>query len=165
MTAFSSPALAEIRARRATMARPLVYTGARDWFVVPKGFSTDFASVPSFCTWLIPVLGLWTLAAVVHDWLYSVQQVSAVDADGILRRICREEGVPTVLCWLIWTGVRLGAVAERDPDRKVWRRTGWWSTAHLVLPITVASAPLVVPICLLCLLGGLGVRLVEGLTR
>jgi len=162
---FDRPAQAEIRTRQATLSRPLVYQGARDQFIVPAGATTDFASVPAVCTWLVPVLGLWTLAAIVHDHLYSTQQVTAIEADGILRRICREQGVPTVTRWLIWTAVRLGAAAEFNPARRKWRRAQWWSTAHQVLPIALAVAPLVVPISLLALLVAGLVHLLEGVIR
>ena len=39
--------------------------------IVPAGFETDFASIPRFARILIPKLGRWNKAAVLHDWLYS----------------------------------------------------------------------------------------------
>ena len=38
--------------------------------VVPVGFETDFASIPRFARLLIPKLGRYNKAAVLHDWLY-----------------------------------------------------------------------------------------------
>lgn len=40
------------------------------WFVVPKGFVTDFASVPEILQGLIPPTGRYGKAAVIHDYLY-----------------------------------------------------------------------------------------------
>ena len=37
--------------------------------IVPRGFQTDFASVPWFFRRIFPQDGQWTLAAVVHDYL------------------------------------------------------------------------------------------------
>ncbi len=47
----------------------LVYVGKHEVFVVPAGFRTDLASVPRVFTWLIPRYGIYTLAAILHDYL------------------------------------------------------------------------------------------------
>lgn len=48
---------------------------------VPRGFTTDFATVPSvFWTWIPPV-GRHGYPAVIHDWLYWEQTVKRRDAD------------------------------------------------------------------------------------
>jgi len=119
----------------------LVYQGARQRFVVPAGFRTDFATVPRVVTWLIPRFGAYTLAAILHDWLVAQgpSVVSARDADGLFRRVMREGGVPVLRRWLMWAGVRWGALA--DPRR----RAGWAASAPGVLAISVLAAPLVVP--------------------
>ena len=39
--------------------------------IVPKGFITDFASVPRILHSIIPSIGRHTKAAVLHDYLYS----------------------------------------------------------------------------------------------
>jgi hypothetical protein len=121
----------------------LVYRGARDTFVVPAGFRTDFASVPRVVVWLIPRFGRYTMAAVLHDWLVTeglaAGAVSSRDADGLFRRVLHEEGVPPVRRWLMWTGVRWGALATPR------RRLGWWRDAPRVLALSVLAAPVVVP--------------------
>ena len=38
---------------------------------VPAGFQTDFASVPKCLQWLLPPVGKYGKAAVLHDYLYS----------------------------------------------------------------------------------------------
>jgi hypothetical protein len=126
-----------------TVVDPLVYRGRRDTFTVPAGFRTDFATVPRVVVWLIPRFGRYTLAAVLHDWLVTeglrTGAVSSRDADGLFRRVMREQGVPPARRWLMWTGVRLGALASP------LRRRGWWRTAPRVLAIAVLAAPVVVP--------------------
>jgi len=44
---------------------------SKDVILVPYGFITDFASVPSFMWWLIPPWGKYGKAAVVHDYVYQ----------------------------------------------------------------------------------------------
>jgi hypothetical protein len=117
----------------------LVYRGKEDTFVVAPGFVTDFASVPRIAVWLIPRFGRYTRAAIVHDWLCQRMPVDPVDVDGIFRRIMREEGVPPVKRWLMWVGVRWGALTNKH------RREGWAKTAPAVIGITLLALPLAVP--------------------
>ena len=122
---------------------PLVYRGSWERFVVPAGFRTDFASVPRPVTWLVPRFGAYTLAAILHDWLCTegirTGAVTARQADGIFRRVMRESGVPVLRRWLMWAGVRWGALTDER------RRSGWLVSAPGVLAVSVLAAPLVVP--------------------
>lgn len=142
---------------------PLVYGGKEQIFVINKGFITDFASVPQFATWLVPKYGVYTLAVILHDYLCSegirTQQVTSPDADGILRRVMREEGVSFPIRWLVWTAVRYGALV--DP----LRRPGSLSTLPLVSLVSIVSLPfLIVP--MLGVLIGLGfLKFAEVLSR
>ena len=71
------------------LVEPLGYTGRDETFVVPAGFTTDFASVPQSLTWLVPRYGRYTKAAILHDYLWGLcreGRFSWADADGILRR-------------------------------------------------------------------------------
>ena len=130
-----------------TVVEPLAYRGKRDLFVVPAGFRTDFATVPRVVVWLVPRFGRYTAAAILHDWLVTVAVVSgavtAREADGLFRRVMREEGVPVVRRWLMWVGVRWGALG--DPVRG----RGWWRSAPAVLAISLLAAPVVTPPALL----------------
>ncbi|SDD15280.1 Protein of unknown function [Geodermatophilus telluris] len=146
-----------------TLVEPLSYVGRSDRFVVPSGFRTDLASVPRPVLWLVPESGRYTLAAVLHDWLCTVGIATGVvtsrQADGVFRRVMREGGVPVLLRWLMWAGVRWGALT--DPER----RPGWWASAPGVLAISVLAAPLVLPSVLLLpglLLYAVAERLVSG---
>src|SRR4051794_8316097 len=85
----------------------------------------------------------YTLAAILHDWLVTEGirkgAVSARQGDGIFRRVMRESGVPVLRRWLMWAGVRWGALADER------RRPGWLVSAPGVLAISVLAAPLVLP--------------------
>ena len=59
----------------------------------------------------------------------------------------REAGVPVLRRWLMWTGVRWGALT--DPAR----RPGWLVSAPGVLAISALAAPLVLPPAVLILPG------------
>lgn len=163
---------ADIDCATAGLVQPLVYKGRDQIFTVPSGFVTDFASVPRSLTWLIPTMGTYTRAAIVHDflcvelaevhrrgrgWAGWRQSPSARDVDGVFRRIMREERVPLVRRWLIWAGVRWGALANPA------RRAGWWRDAPAVLGISVLAAPVVVPAGLLVALALLIDRAVEAI--
>ncbi len=132
-----------------SVVEPLVYHGRDQTFVVRRGFVTDFATVPRAVVWLIPRFGRYTLPAILHDWLVTEgldqRLVTSRDADGIFRRAMRELCVPVVRRWLMWTGVRWGALVNPR------RRRGWILGAPAVLAITVLAAPVVVPPGLLIL--------------
>lgn len=52
---------------------------------VPKGFVTDLASVPSLFWFLAPRDGDYAIAAVIHDYLYWIQDRTREDADLVLN--------------------------------------------------------------------------------
>lgn len=114
---------------------PLAYEGTTDRWIVPAGFLTDYASVPRFLQSFVQATGTWTLAAILHDW-FCVRlalgdcPISPVDADGIFRRVLREEGVDPLRRWSMWAAVRWAALFNPR------RRPGWLKTAPLVLLIT-----------------------------
>ena len=94
---------------------PLIYRSdvADDTFVVPKGFVTDFASVPR-----IPLVFDWlgdrgNLAATLHDRLYSKpHMVRRAMADRILLEALIVQGVPRLAALAIWLGVRIGGASH-----------------------------------------------------
>src|SRR5438045_305382 len=90
-----------------SLLRPVIYEGRDQTFEVPVGFVTDFASVPAAFTWLVPRYGVYTKAAVLHDFLCDGALVSRADADGIFRRSMRELEVSLLRRWVMWSAVRL----------------------------------------------------------
>ena len=57
--------------------------GSGDVITVPKGYVTDFASVPRALWAIEPPLGDAGKAAVLHDWLYETGERSRAEADRI----------------------------------------------------------------------------------
>ena len=49
--------------------------------VVPRGFVTDFASIPRAFWSLFPPIGSYGLPAIMHDWLYWTQSLDRKTSD------------------------------------------------------------------------------------
>lgn len=95
---------------------------------IPVGFITDFASIPKILWNILPPVGSYGKAAVVHDWLYRrrtvvfdclvcetghpLRSVSRREADYRFREAMQVLGTDWLTRWVIWAGVRLG---------------GWWA--------------------------------------
>lgn len=119
------------------------YVGERDEFIVPEGYITDFATVPRIAVWLIPRFGLYTPAAILHDFLLTncleSGRISSPDADGLFRRAMKDLGVPPLRRWAMWCGVRWGALFNAK------RREDWMEDAPAVLFITAVLFWLTIP--------------------
>jgi Protein of unknown function (DUF1353) len=74
--------------------------------VVPTGFVTDFASTPRALWSVIPPIGRYQLAAVVHDFLYWDQGCTREQADAIFRVAMAESNVKPYERDLMWQAVR-----------------------------------------------------------
>ena len=134
--------------RYATIGATTYVGGRGDIITIPSDFETDLASVPRIFWALLPPVGVYEAAAVLHDALCvrlaeeretgDPAPVGARDTDGLFRRVMRECGVGFVTRWVMWVGVRWGALANPA------RRAGWWRDAPLVLLISalVAAAAL-----------------------
>jgi hypothetical protein len=138
-------AVTPIDAKRWRLLEPICYIGDVDKFLVPEGYVTDFASVPRIAVWLVPSYGRYTPAAILHDYLLTDAlksgRVTSNDADGLFRRAMRELGVPAVKRWLMWTGVRWGALFSP------YRRAGWARSALGVLAISAVALPVfIIPV-------------------
>lgn len=98
---------------------PLVFEGSRDFFVIRKGFRTDFASIPRPVRWLFDTTGANSEPAVLHDavWRESKRadgvapRIDPWDADGLFRRALRESGATALARGLMWIAVRAAAIA------------------------------------------------------
>ncbi|WP_427170619.1 DUF1353 domain-containing protein [Fusobacterium nucleatum] len=78
--------------------------------VVPKGFRTDYASVPKIFRNIINTYGKHGRAAVVHDWLYSSKckiEIKRAEADRIFLEIMEEWDVKKYKRVLMYTLVRM----------------------------------------------------------
>ena len=85
--------------------------------IVPAGFITDFASIKVLHNAFLFVLfalvsGYGNYAATVHDWLYEHGSMTRKQADAVLYRALRAEGVARWRAWLFWAGVRIGGTKQ-----------------------------------------------------
>ncbi len=113
----------------------LIYKGNKDRFVVPKGFKTDFASIPRIFRFIVPKNGSHDAAAIVHDYLYRhqpflpspaplrMQRISRKDADRLFRRIMRELGTNCVRYNLMYAAVRIGGRCTWNKSRRLLNGT------------------------------------------
>ena len=88
-----------------------------DWYgiTVPEGFITDFASIPKFAKWYVDPVGIIRVAALVHDYLYSVLgkytkgvELSRKACDGVFLDIMGRIGMDAIKMRAIYRAVRLG---------------------------------------------------------
>jgi hypothetical protein len=86
-----------------------VIGNTNDRIVVPKGFVTDFASIPQ-PLWSLGLTphGQYSRAAVVHDYLYWSQGCSREQADRLLVIAMKESKVPGLDEFLVYQGVDIG---------------------------------------------------------
>ena len=106
--------------------------------IVPEclaDFDSDFATVPTLFTWLIPRSGQHLPAAVIHDGLVNIGRdeqgrpvakrsyvvsgdaaVPRTEADRVFRDALRDLRVPWLRRWLMWTAVTTGTFWEREPS-------------------------------------------------
>jgi hypothetical protein len=75
---------------------------------VPKGFVTDFASIPRLFWSALRPDGDYAYAAVIHDYLYWTQETDRETADDIFRQAMIDFKIPSVTAWAIHKAVRLG---------------------------------------------------------
>lgn len=117
----------------------LRYEGQTDSFMVPIGSPTDFASVPRVFVWFLPRYGSYTMAAILHDYLWRARAAKGtmdwVDADGVFRRAMRELDVPFLRRWIMWAAVRWVALFKQRG------RKGWWPEAFRVLLFSLLALP------------------------
>lgn len=89
-----------------------------DKAIIPEGFITDLASIPSFLFWL--QWGAWNKAAIIHDYLYvhhfiSIKTVfytkkyhlNRKQTDILFYEILLHDGVHPLLAKLMYYAVRL----------------------------------------------------------
>jgi len=87
--------------------------------VVPSGFVTDFASIPTvFASFGLGPNGLYSKAAIVHDYLYWSQGCTRQQSDNLLMIAMKESLVGTVNRDLIYEGVRAGGQSAWDGNSR-----------------------------------------------
>ena len=74
--------------------------------VAPRGYVTDYASIPRFFWRVFPPWGKYRHAAVIHDVLYSDRSCPRAMADAIFLDAMNALGVPWYQRWPIYAAVR-----------------------------------------------------------
>lgn len=85
---------------------------------VPRGFVTDFTSIPRPFWSLLPRWGKYGPPAVVHDFLYWDQRCTRAQADKIMMLAMQESDVSWLRANLIHKAVRLGGLFAWRSNRK-----------------------------------------------
>jgi hypothetical protein len=92
--------------RRARLLEPFDVRVAGHRIHVPAHFRTDFASVPRFLWPLFPPWGPSWRAAVVHDYLYQMRELTRREADRVFLHLCLRCGVPRGLAVAAYLALR-----------------------------------------------------------
>jgi hypothetical protein len=93
---------------------------------IPAGYISDGASVPRALWWYAPPVGLYSAAALCHDWLYANKGVRPMLAPPVLSR---------ATCDAIFRNLMLRAGVRPGKARAMWlavRSFGWapWNRAE-----------------------------------
>jgi hypothetical protein len=99
--------------------------------VVPRGFVTDFASIPrplQVLRGLLPTTERYGIAALVHDYLYWRQDCTREQSDNIMEQAMMEAGVPLLERRIIREGVRQFGQSAWEANRRA-RAAGLIKTA------------------------------------
>lgn len=114
---LSSLVVEKLAGREWRLHRRFVVEVEGEPIVIPRGFVTDFASVPRVPLAYLLAGGIGEKAATLHDWLYAEQRDRAF-ADRAFRAALELEGEPRWRARLMYAGVRLGGAGrygERGP--------------------------------------------------
>lgn len=76
-------------------------------WLVPAGFETDFASIPRIFWNILPPIGSYAQAAVVHDYLYQTRKISRKEADLTFLLLMKSDGVNFLIRTIMYWAVRL----------------------------------------------------------
>lgn len=99
---------------------PMIFKAGRKnpmILIVPRGFVTDYASVPRPLRLLLPREGTYGNAAVLHDYLYWRQDCTRAQSDNIMVIAMTEAGVSESTLRAIQLGIRLGGQGSWDTNR------------------------------------------------
>jgi len=122
MSKFPDPLCVEVhnsgRVFRLTESFSFHYDGpdGLEIYTVPKGFVTNFASIPKFLWSIYGPIGTATKGSVIHDYLYTTAEVPRLKADQIFK-----EGIITIdggtsKANVFFSAVRLFGAKEYDTE-------------------------------------------------
>ena len=86
------------------------YEHGKFLIVVPRGFLTDLASIPSIPFMPKPGASLWDDAAIVHDRaLHSSYNITREEADDLFYYALLDRGCTRFTATVLWLAVRIGS--------------------------------------------------------
>lgn len=85
-----------------------VVTAAGEHIEIPVGFFTDLASIPRIFHSIIPVNGKHRLPAILHDYLYAIQDRERSEADALFLEAAEACGVRWTQRQAMYLAVRVG---------------------------------------------------------
>lgn len=99
----------------------LVFDVDGEQHIVPKGFTTDGASIPDIGQ-VLTGWGPWDCpqrwAAICHDWLYTQPNTPKMFADCVFREVLRSEHATFYQTYIMWLAVALfGGHAYKNDQR------------------------------------------------
>ena len=113
MSSFTKPlTVTKISARKWKVEREFTYrigTEEGKGVTIPKGFETDFASVPRMFWLIFPPDGKYTQAAVLHDYMYFRHLYTRKRCDIIFLEAMKVLKVGWLQRKTIYYAVRVGA--------------------------------------------------------
>lgn len=86
---------------------------------IKKGFKTDYASIPRPVWSILPPVGKYDKAAVVHDFLYRTNGVTRKQADDTMLEAMKVLGVGWWTRTAIHTALRIGGSKAWNKYRKL----------------------------------------------
>lgn len=85
------------------------------FFSIPKGFETDFSSVPRWFFVYLVAGGKGNKAATIHDWLYTnpTGDITKLFADNVFYECLKmDNDVNNFVAWLMYKAVRIFGKGE-----------------------------------------------------
>ena len=127
MSSFTTPLIVEKVGNRLwrTYRELIYYVGeenSADIIIVPVGFTTDFASIPSLFWMMLPPDGQYTQAAVIHDWLYYTQTRTRLESDRIFLEAMKVLKVNVFKRLIMYKAVRFASFIPWNRRKERIRR-------------------------------------------
>lgn len=118
MSSFTRPLRVEVldNGRLYKLMQRFVYYREKNkssTIIIPRGFITDFATIPRFLWTILPPFGKYTKCAVLHDYLcllYSKGKISRKEADNIFLESMNAVKIPYITKYSLYFGVRFYAI-------------------------------------------------------
>ncbi len=85
----------------------------RTTFLIPKGFTTDFASIPKMFRMIVSPIGLHGKAAVLHDYLCEYGLISRKEVDKVFLEAMKTLGVGWLRRTVMYRSVRAFSIVTR----------------------------------------------------